>query len=304
MKVYTITVNPSLDYVMALDSLDLGEVNRTTAATLFAGGKGINVSQVLTQLDVDNCALGFIGGSTGQELLQQLNQKKIKSDFTTILEKTRINVKVKADQETEINAGGPKISMQEQHTFKTKLTQLTEDDIVVMSGSLARGLPDDFYFQLIDLIKEQGSQFVLDTSGQSLLDCLDKKPLMVKPNHHELADIFETTFSTQEEIIEHGRKLQKMGAQNVIVSMAGDGAYLVTEDTVYYAKPLTGKVVNSVGAGDSMVAGFVGTYSQTQDAVAAFKMGVACGSATAFTEDIATEPQINQQLKHVDIIEI
>ncbi|MGX4645478.1 1-phosphofructokinase [Holzapfeliella sp. JNUCC 80] len=289
---------------MALDSLDLGEVNRTTAATLFAGGKGINVSQVLTQLDVDNCALGFIGGSTGQELLQQLNQKKIKSDFTTILEKTRINVKVKADQETEINAGGPKISMQEQHTFKTKLTQLTEDDIVVMSGSLARGLPDDFYFQLIDLIKEQGSQFVLDTSGQSLLDCLDKKPLMVKPNHHELADIFETTFSTQEEIIEHGRKLQKMGAQNVIVSMAGDGAYLVTEDTVYYARPLTGKVVNSVGAGDSMVAGFVGTYSQTQDAVAAFKMGVACGSATAFTEDIATEPQINQQLKHVDIIEI
>lgn len=194
--------------------------------------------------------------------------------------------------------------MQEQHTFKTKLTQLTPDDIVVMSGSLAKGLPDDFYFQLIDLVNEQGSQFVLDTSGQSLLDCLAKKPLMVKPNHHELADIFNTTLTTQAEIIAHGQKLQKMGAQNVIVSMAGEGAYLITEDAVYYAKPLAGEVINSVGAGDSMVAGFVGTYSQTQDTVAAFKMGVACGSATAFTEDIATEPQINQQLKRVEIIEI
>lgn len=302
--IYTVTVNPALDYVMQLPKVNAGEVNRSKDCQFLAGGKGINVSQILNQLSVENTAWGFVGGFTGKELVRQLNVKKIESDFVTISDDTRVNVKIHAQKETEINAAGPKIDEQEITAFKARLDDLQEGDIVVLSGSLGPSLPTDFYKQLLPTIKEAGAQFAIDTTGKALLDTLEYKPLVIKPNHHELADLFHTTFSNNEEMLTAAKKLLEMGAQNVMISMAGDGGYLVTKDHIYHGSPAIGTAVNSVGAGDSMIAGFVGTYYKTKNPVEAFRMGMACGGATAFTEDIAVKSQIDATLPDIKVEEV
>ena len=295
--IYTVTVNPALDYVMQLKKVDAGSVNRSNDCQFLAGGKGINVSQILNQLDVDNTAWGFVGGFTGKELVRQLNVKKIESDFVTISDDTRVNVKIHAQKETEINAAGPKIDEQEITAFKARLDDLNEGDIVVLSGSLAPSLPTDFYEQLLPTIREVGAEF-------ALLATLKYHPLVIKPNHHELAALFNTSFADDKEMLEAAKKLLDMGAQNVMISMAGDGAYLVTKDHIYHASAAVGTAVNSVGAGDSMIAGFVGTYYKTHDVVEALKVGSACGGATAFTEDIAVKSQIDTVLPQITVEEV
>lgn len=302
--IYTVTVNPALDYVLQLNKVNRGEVNRTNDYAFLAGGKGINVSQILNQLDVQNTAWGFVGGFTGKELIRQLNQKRIVSDFVTISDVTRVNVKIHAEKETEINTAGPHITEQEIAAFKDRLNDLKKGDVVVMSGSLTPDLPTDFYQQLLPTIKAAGAEFVVDTTGQALLDTLSYKPLVIKPNRHELADLFQTTFDSSDVMLEYAQQLLKKGAQNVMVSMAGDGGYLLTKDHVYHAKGAVGTAVNSVGAGDSMIAGFVGTYVKTKDPKKSFRMGMACGGATAFTKDIAVKSQIEAVLPQIKVEQI
>lgn len=302
--IYTVTVNPALDYVLQLDKLNRGAVNRTSNYSFLAGGKGINVSQILNQLNVDNTAWGFVGGFTGKELIRQLNQKRISSDFVKISDVTRVNVKLHAEKETEINATGPHITQQEIAAFKDRLNDLQKGDIVVISGSLTPDLPADFYQQLLPSIKEAGADFVIDTTGRALLDTLSYKPLVIKPNRHELADLFNTSFDSSDVMLEYAQKLLHLGAQNVMVSMASDGGYLLTKKHVYHAKGAVGTAVNSVGAGDSMIAGFVGTYFKTHDAKESFRVGMACGGATAFTKDIAVKSQIDAVLPQIKVEQI
>ncbi len=299
--IYTVTVNPALDYVLQLPEVKDGETNRSSDTQFLAGGKGINVSQILNQLGVDNTAWGFVGGFTGEELIRQLNVKKINSDFVRISDDTRVNVKIHAQEETEINAAGPDITDQEIAAFKSRLDDLEAGDVVVLSGSLAPSLPTDFYESLLPLIREKGAEFVVDTTGEALLRTLKFNPLVIKPNHHELADLFDTSFSSTADMLEAAKKLQKLGAQNVMISMAGEGAYLVTADHVYHANAATGTAVNSVGAGDSMIAGFVGTWFEKHDAAEGLRVGSACGGATAFTEDIAAKSQIDAVLPQIKI---
>ena len=299
--IYTVTVNPALDYVLQLPEVKDGETNRSNDTQFLAGGKGINVSQILNQLGVDNTAWGFVGGFTGEELIRQLNVKKISSDFVRISDDTRVNVKIHAQEETEINAAGPDITDQEVAAFKSRLDDLEAGDVVVLSGSLAPSLPTDFYESLLPLIREKGAEFVVDTTGEALLRTLKFNPLVIKPNHHELADLFDTSFSSTADMLEAAKKLQKLGAQNVMISMAGEGAYLVTADHVYHANAATGTAVNSVGAGDSMIAGFVGTWFEKHDAAEGLRVGSACGGATAFTEDIAVKSQIDAVLPQIKI---
>ncbi|MCD9218420.1 1-phosphofructokinase [Lactobacillus delbrueckii subsp. lactis] len=299
--IYTVTVNPALDYVLQLPEVKDGETNRSSDTQFLAGGKGINVSQILNQLGVDNTAWGFVGGFTGEELIRQLNVKKISSDFVRISDDTRVNVKIHAQEETEINAAGPDITDLEVAAFKSRLDDLEAGDVVVLSGSLAPSLPTDFYESLLPLIREKGAEFVVDTTGEALLRTLKFNPLVIKPNHHELADLFDTSFSSTADMLEAAKKLQKLGAQNVMISMAGEGAYLVTADHVYHANAATGTAVNSVGAGDSMIAGFVGTWFEKHDAAEGLRVGSACGGATAFTEDIAVKSQIDAVLPQIKI---
>ncbi|MGM9911239.1 MAG: 1-phosphofructokinase [Lacticaseibacillus absianus] len=299
--IYTVTVNPALDYVLQLEKVNDGETNRSSDTQFLAGGKGINVSQILNQLGVENTAWGFVGGFTGEELIRQLNVKQINSDFVRISDTTRVNVKIHAQQETEINAAGPKITDQEVAAFKARLDDLKPGDVVVISGSLTPSLPTDFYESLLPTIREKGAEFVVDTTGEALLRTLKFHPLVIKPNHHELADLFHTEFKSTNDMLQAAKKLLDQGAQNVMISMAGEGAYLVTPDHIYHANAAKGVAVNSVGAGDSMIAGFVGTWFETHDAAEGLRVGSACGGATAFTEDIAVKSQIDVVLPQIKI---
>ncbi|GAF39097.1 1-phosphofructokinase [Agrilactobacillus composti DSM 18527 = JCM 14202] len=290
--IYTVTANPAIDYVVTADTIQLGTVNRLNSSVSLPGGKGINVSRILKQLTIETTALGFIGGYTGAFVKSTLAAEDLTTNFTEISDTTRINVKIKADQETEINGQGPKVTPKEISKFEDTLGQLKPGDVVVMSGSLPPSLPDTFYKDLIPLIREQGADFVIDTTGQALLDTLSYHPLVVKPNHHELAELFHVQLTSLADIAKYGRQLLDLGAKNVLISMAGDGAFLITPTKTYYSKAPKGTVVNSVGAGDSMIAGFTGIFAQNNDPVASFKMGLSCGSATAFTKDLADRSQI------------
>ncbi|MDR1567459.1 MAG: 1-phosphofructokinase [Streptococcaceae bacterium] len=299
--IYTVTLNPSIDFIVRLESLKLGAVNRMTSDDKFAGGKGINVSRVLKQIGAESTALGFVGGFTGKFITEALKNEAIQTNFTDVSEDTRINVKVKSDLETEINGTGPQISNAELADLKAKLKQLTAEDIVVFAGSAPKSLGNTVYEELIAIVTESGADFVIDIEGKTLLHALPKQPLVIKPNNHELGDIYNVTLKTIEEIIPYGERLLEDGAKHVLISMAGDGALLFTKDGNYFAKPIIGKVKNSVGAGDSMIAGFVGTFHQTQDAIESFKYGVACGTATAFSVDLATADFIKEILQQVSI---
>lgn len=302
--IYTVTLNPSIDYIVEVEDMKLGSLNRMSRDLKLPGGKGINVSRVLNQLKVDNTATGFLGGFTGRFIEDWLREEGTSSDFVPVGGDTRINIKLKSGEETEINGAGPEITSAEAEALVSKLRNLQAGDIVIMSGSIPPSLGGDFYNRLIGVCRQQGAQFVIDTTGQALQQALEHSPLLVKPNHHELAELFGVTISTREEIIMYGRKLLEAGAQHVLVSMAGEGALLITEQGVYAASAPAGQVRNSVGAGDSMIAGFVGTLSREGDVLEAFRTGVASGSATAFSDDLADGGFIGRLRPQIQITQL
>ncbi|MDF9840568.1 MULTISPECIES: 1-phosphofructokinase [unclassified Paenibacillus] len=302
--IYTVTLNPSIDYIVEVEDMKLGSLNRMSRDLKLPGGKGINVSRVLNQLKVDNTATGFLGGFTGRFIEDWLREEGTASSFVPVGGDTRINIKLKSGEETEINGTGPEITAAEAESLMNKLRNLQAGDIVVMSGSIPPSLGGDFYNRLIGVCKQQDAQFVIDTTGQALQQALEHSPLLVKPNHHELAELFGVTISTREEIIMYGRKLLEAGAQHVLVSMAGEGALLITEQGVYAASAPAGQVRNSVGAGDSMIAGFVGTLSREGDVLEAFRTGVASGSATAFSDDLADGGFISRLRPQIQITQL
>ena len=302
--IYTVTLNPSIDYIVRLDKVNVGSVNRMESDDKFAGGKGINVSRVLKRLGIDNTATGFIGGFTGKFITDTLENEAIATKFVQVSEDTRINVKIKADAETEINGTGPTVSPEQLITLKDILLGLSEKDTVVFAGSSNKNLGNVVYKELISLTRQTGAQVVCDFEGQTLIDSLEFQPLLVKPNNHELGDIFGMKLENLDEIEKYAREILAQGAQYVIISMAGDGALLVTKDGAYFAKPIKGIVKNSVGAGDSMVAGFTGEFVRSGNAVEAFKWGVACGTATTFSDDLATAAFINETYEKVEVEKI
>ncbi|MGQ3478972.1 1-phosphofructokinase [Paenibacillus sp. TY11] len=299
--IYTVTLNPSIDYIVEVDDLKLGDLNRMKRDLKLPGGKGINVSRVLNQLGADSTAIGFLGGFTGRFIDDTLREESIKTDFVIIEDDTRINIKLKHGDETEINGLGPAIREQEADALVQKLAGLQKNDIVVLSGSIPPSLGGDFYDRLISVCQQTGAEFVIDTTGEALMKALAHKPLLIKPNHHELAELFGVTIHSKEEIVTYGRKLLEAGAKNVLISMAGEGALFITADEVYHANVPAGTVKNSVGAGDSMIAGFVGTLALHGDPIEAFRAGVASGSATAFSDDLATREKIEQLRPQVTI---
>jgi 1-phosphofructokinase len=300
--IYTVTLNPSIDYVVHVENFHLNQVNRIKDEQKFPGGKGINVSRVLCRMGINTTALGFIGGFTGKFIKDALLSEGVHTDFIPLEEDSRINIKLKSNGvETEINGTGPSISEKHFLSLLDRLDSLKTGSIVVFAGSVPASLPKTLYPTLVQRCHQRGLKVVIDTSGKGLLDSIPHHPFLIKPNHHELSELFEVDCQTVDEIIPLGLKLIQMGAQNVIVSMAGDGALFFTDETVYFAHVPKGKVINSVGAGDSLVAGFIGTYSLTKNKLDAFRYGVAAGSATAFSADLCTKAQIEGLLPHVKI---
>lgn len=299
--IYTITLNPSIDYIVEVDDLKLGGLNRMNRDLKLPGGKGINVSRILNQLSAANTAIGFLGGFTGRFINDKLQGDAIQTDFVTIADDTRINIKLKHGDETEINGLGPAIRTEEAEQLLNKLSSLQKGDIVILSGSVPPSLGSDFYDRLIHVCKQTEAEFVIDTTGPALMEALTHEPLLVKPNHHELAELFGVTIETREELVSYGRKLLEAGAKHVLISMAGEGALFITETKVYHATVPKGTVKNSVGAGDSMIGGFVGTYVLQGDLLEAFRTGVASGSATAFSDDLATREFIDELRNQVTI---
>jgi 1-phosphofructokinase len=302
--IYTLTLNPSVDYIVQLESFQLGELNRTLSETKFPGGKGINVSRVLKHVGVTSKALGFNGGFTGDYIEEYLHNERIETDFVKVKEDTRINIKLKTGQETEINAKGPTISERDFHMLKEKIAQITSEDMLVLAGSIPTTLPKTTYEELVKVCKESDAEFVVDAEGELLKNVLPYHPFLIKPNHHELGELFDTTISSCEEVIPYGKKLIEMGAKNVIVSLSEKGAVLITGDMSLQAEVPKGKVKNSVGAGDSMVAGFLAAYEKTSDLKEAFRYSVAAGSATAFSLGLCTKENIEELLSQVNIRDI
>ena len=295
--IYTVTFNPALDYVVHMDEdLIPGMTNRSTGEEFYYGGKGINVSTVLKQLGYDNTALGFIAGFTGRAIEAGVQALGIHTDFIVLDEGiSRINVKIKAAKETEINAQGPRISSASQEALFQKLTLLADGDILILAGSIPNSLPDDVYEHILSGLAEKNVLVVVDATKELLKNVLKYHPFLIKPNNHELGEMFGKVLTTDEEIDFYARKLQQSGARNVLVSMAKDGAMLITEtgERIRIGVP-KGIVKNSVGAGDSMVAGFVAGYLQSKDYHVALKMGTAAGSATAFSDGLATAEGIQK----------
>ena len=299
--IYTITFNPALDYIVKMDEFNLGHVNRSNNEFVYAGGKGINVSIVLNNLEVKSKALGFIAGFTGDEIERRVREFGCHTEFIKLKEgMSRINVKIKADVESEINGGGPDISSEALEELYKKLDTLTAGDILVLAGSIPKTMPTDVYERIMERLQEKDVKFIVDTTGESLLKVLKYNPFLIKPNHHELGELFGVKLNNKEEVIEYAKKLKDMGAQNVIISMAGDGAILIDSNGgVTTSNVPKGVVKNSVGAGDSMVAGFIAGYLNSEKIEDGFKLGVATGSASAFSEGLATKDYVYELLEQV-----
>ena len=298
--VYTITLNPSLDYVVSVDDFEAGRINRTASEAVFAGGKGINVSTILKELGVESVALGYIAGFTGQELKRRLQEQDINTDFIDVAQGlTRINMKLRSKQEeTEINGQGPLVSEDELAQLSYKIEKLIPEDILVISGSVCKGVPQKIYADFVKLCNERNVKVVVDASSTLLRNTLEYHPFLIKPNHHELGEMFHHEITTSEEIVYYAKELQKLGARNVLVSAGKAGAILVTNDgNVYEMEAPHGEVVNSVGAGDSMVAGFIAGYLETYNYEEALKLGICAGSATAFSEGLAKKDDIIALMK-------
>lgn len=296
--IYTVTFNLALDYVAAVNHFKLGSVNRTVREHIFYGGKGINVSALLANLGYESTALGFIAGFTGDEIERGVKSLGFQSDFIRVKKgMSRINVKLKSDEETEINGMGPEIQPEDVEALFEKLDALKEGDVLVLSGSIPAAIQDDIYERIMERLSGRGVRTAVDAEKDLLLKVLPYHPFLVKPNNHELGQMFGKELKTEEEIAEHARRLQQLGAVNVLVSMAGDGAILADETgAIHRLGVCKGTVVNSVGAGDSMVAGFLAGYLETGDYSYALKLGTACGGATAFSEGIGTKDEIERLL--------
>ena len=299
--VYTVTFNPALDYVMNVEKLSTDDINRTESEELYYGGKGINVSAILSRLNIPTVALGFTAGFTGQKLKEMLDDDGIKNDFTELNSGfTRINVKVKFGKELDINANGPEITADEIKELFLKLKKLNDGDYLVLAGSVPASLPDDLYSKILEELSGKNINIVVDTTGNQLLNVLKYKPFLIKPNHHELGEIFGQEMDTTEKITEYAKKLQDMGAVNVLVSRGGDGAVLVDGNgTVHPAAAVEGTLVNSVGCGDSMVAGFIAGYITNKTYSEALKLSVASSAATAFSKELAKADEIYKIYKNL-----
>lgn len=302
--IYTVTLNPSIDYFIELDEFKVGELNRIKTDRKSPGGKGINVSTVLQNVGVESVALGFVGGFTGKFLIDTLTEKNIKTDFIKVEGDTRINVKLHSDVETEINGAGPQITSTELEQLLDKINQLQKGDVVVLAGSIPSSLPATLYQQIAENLKDKEVRVVVDATRDLLVEVLPYKPFLIKPNHHELGEIFGVEIKNEEDALPYGKKLIEMGAQHVIVSMAEKGSLLFVEDNVFFANIPEGKLLNSVGAGDSVVAGFIASYSKNQDVTEAFRYGATAGSATAYSEGLATEEKINELISQVHVKEL
>ena len=292
--VYTVTFNPSLDYIVGVDEFKTGKVNRTAEELILPGGKGINVSTILMNLGIDSTAFGFAAGFTGEEIIREVEAMGIRSDFIKIDSGiSRINLKLKNIDGTEINGSGPEISEEKIEELLRKLDILGEGDILVLAGSIPASMPADMYSTIMERLQHKNVTFIVDATKDLLINVLKYKPFLIKPNNHELGELFDVKLTTREEVIPYGKKLQKQGARNVLISMAGEGAVLVAEDgSVYEAPAPKGTLVNAVGAGDSMVAGFTAGWIEKKDYRHAFYMGVSAGSASAFSEYLATKEEI------------
>lgn len=299
--IYTLTFNPSLDYIVTVPEFTCGVVNRTSKEMIFPGGKGINVSMVLGNLGFENTALGFLAGFTGDALKRLVEEKGIHAEFIRVEQgMTRINVKLRSEQETEINGQGPAIGETDIRKLYEQLDTLQDGDILVMAGSIPDVMPKTMYMDIMEHLKEKNLRVVVDATKDLLVNVLKYKPFLIKPNNHELGEIFGVTIKEKEDVVRYAGKLREKGARNVLVSMAGDGAVLLAEDgTVYRAEAPKGTVVNSVGAGDSMVAGFLAGYLEYGSYETAFHMGVCTGSASAFSEELATKEEVLKLLEEV-----
>lgn len=299
--VYTVTFNPSLDYIVSVKDFKLGLTNRTDSELMLPGGKGINVSIVLKNLGIDNTALGFVAGFTGKEVVKRLEKFGVKNGFLEIPEGfTRINVKLKSIDGTEINGQGPSISEEKIEQLMTRLDEMGEGDVLFLSGSIPASMPDDTYQKIMERLKDKGVLISVDATQELLLKVLPYHPFLIKPNNHELGEIFGVELRTRESVVPYGKKLQEMGAENVLISMAGEGAVLIASDgQVYDAPAPKGILKNGVGAGDSMVAGFMAGWLERKEYRHAFHMGVAAGSASAFSEQLAVKEEIDQVYEQV-----
>ncbi|MEJ7541726.1 1-phosphofructokinase [Staphylococcus intermedius] len=299
--IYTVTFNPSIDYVMFVDDFAAGDLNRTTATAKFAGGKGINVSRVLQTLHVPSTALGFIGGFPGQFIENTLKAEGIHTAFTHVDEDTRINVKLKSQAETEINAAGPHITEAQVATLFEQLQATTAEDIVVVAGSVPSSLPDTIYIDIAKITQQTGAKLVADAEKSLIEGILPYHPLFIKPNQHELEAMFDTKIETDQDVLTYARRLVDKGAQSVIVSLGGDGALYADKDVAYKIQAPQGQVVNTVGAGDSTVAGMIAGLSQNLALPDALTLAIASGSATAFNDDLAQFDTIQELQAHVTI---
>lgn len=298
--IYTITTNPAIDYILRFDKFEDGATIRASEDEKYPGGKGIMASKILYNLGEKSVNLGFVGGFIGEYIANSIRDLGLDENFVRIKENSRINVKLKYDKETEINAKGPKISKEEVQKFFDSLKEIEKGDVIVISGSLPYSLDSDFYKKVIEKTE---ADFTIDIADKKLLDYLAYKPLLVKPNEEELGKIFETEIN-DDNLVKYARKLNELGAKNVIVSLGGKGSIFVDKNKAYRAKPIHGKLVNSVGAGDSMVGGFVYGMVNKLEKIDAYKLAVACGTATAFSPDIADRDMINQILSEVEVEEI
>ncbi len=296
--IYTVTLNPSIDYVVHLDSFTKGITNRTTSEEYYIGGKGINVSYILSQLNIPNTALGFIAGFTGDAIEKGVKSNGIKSHFIKLKKGiSRINIKLKSTEESEINCQGPNIDKEEFDLLLEKLDMITDGDILVLAGSIPNTLSGDAYEIILKKLQPKNIRIVIDATKELLVNSLKYKPFLVKPNKQELSEIFHTEITDEYDIEVYARKLQSMGAKNVIVSLGGDGAMLIDEfGNKHRIGVLKEKVLNTVGSGDSMVAGFIAGYEKTKSYSYSLTLGTACGNATAFSEGLATKEKIDEIL--------
>lgn len=299
--IYTVTFNPSLDYIVGIDDFKLGATNRTSYEQMLVGGKGINVSYVLKNLGFESTALGFLAGFVGEELRRRLRADGINADFIMLEEGvSRINVKLKNIDGTEINGKGPEIAAGKVEELRNKINTLKEGDILILAGSIPPSMPDTIYMELMADLRGRGINIVVDATRNLLMKVLPYQPFLIKPNNHELGEIFGEELGTRKAVIPYARKLQEKGARNILVSMAGEGAVLIDENgREYMSEAPKGKVVNAVGAGDSMVAGFVAGYLETKNYEYAFYKGLATGSASAFSEQLAAKEEVETLLKTI-----
>ncbi len=301
--VYTVTFNPAMDYVMQVNNMNEKDINRSEEEKMFYGGKGINVSSVLTQLNIENTATGFLAGFTGNELERMLKTDNINTDFVHLKTGfTRINVKIKSEKELDINAHGPDISEQDIDELLNKLKKIKSGDYLVLAGSVPPSLSDDIYEKILEHFTDKDINVVVDTTGNLLKNILKYKPFLIKPNHHELGEIFSVDIKSTQDVIRYAKKLQEIGAKNVLVSRAKDGATLIDENgNVISVTNAPGKIVSSVGCGDSMVAGFIAGYINSGNYEKALRLGAVCANATAFSSSIAKKKEIDNMLLNENI---